>query len=87
MMLHDRAPTGELCDYDREHTVLYLRLRDADAAGADWREVAQVAMRLDVGRDVERARLIHATHLARARWLRDGDYKALLSPAGHQNPA
>ncbi len=79
MMLQDRAPTGELCDYDREHATLYLRLLDAEAAGADWREVAEVAMRLDVGRDVERARLVHATHLARARWLRDGGYKALLS--------
>ena len=87
MTLSDRAPTGELCDYDGEHAVLYLRLLDADAAGADWREVAEVAMGLDVGRDVERARLIHATHLARARWLRDGGYKALHSGPGQQNPA
>ena len=86
MTLSDRAPIGELCDYDHEHAVLYLRLLDADAAGADWREVAQIAMGLQVGRDVERARLIHATHLARARWLRDGGYKALLSPAGRQTP-
>ena len=87
MTLSDRAPTGEFCDYDREHAVLYLRLLDAEAAGADWREVAQVAMRVDVGRDVERARLIHATHLARARWLRDGGYKVLLSGPGQENPA
>ncbi|MFC3070481.1 DNA -binding domain-containing protein [Phenylobacterium soli] len=76
--LQERAPAGELTDYDREHAALYLRLLDAEAAGADWREVAQVVMRLDVGRGVEKARLMHATHLARAQWLRDEGYQHLL---------
>ncbi len=79
--LQERAPAGELTDYDREHAALYLRLLDADAAGADWREVAQVVMRLDVDRGVEKARLMHATHLARAQWLRDEGYQHLLKPS------
>jgi hypothetical protein len=29
-----------LTGYDQEHLVTYLRLLDADAEGADWREVA-----------------------------------------------
>jgi hypothetical protein len=74
--LRDRAPSGELTDYDREHAALYLRLLDADAEGADWREVAQVVMGLDARQ--EAARLTYATHLARAQWLRNGGYADLL---------
>jgi hypothetical protein len=74
--LRDRAPNGELTDYDRQHAALYLRLLDADAEGADWREVAQVVMGLDVRQ--EAARLTYATHLARAQWLRNGGYADLL---------
>lgn len=76
--LQERAPAGELTDYDREHAALYLRLLDADAAHADWREVAQIVMRLDVGRDAAKARLMHATHLARAQWLQAEGYQDLL---------
>jgi len=80
--LQERAPAGTLTDYDREHAALYLRLLDADAAQADWREVAQIVMRLDVDRDAEKARLMHATHLARAQWLRDEGYQDLLRSRG-----
>jgi hypothetical protein len=31
-----------LTTYDEEHLVTYLRLLDADAEGADWRDVARV---------------------------------------------
>lgn len=80
--LHERAPAGALTDYDREHAALYLRLLDAEAAQADWREVAQIVMRLDVERDTEKARLMHATHLARAQWLRAEGYQELLRSRG-----
>jgi hypothetical protein len=30
-----------LTAYDEEHIIAYLRLLDADAQGADWREVAR----------------------------------------------
>jgi hypothetical protein len=37
----DIAPSGSvLTSYDKEHLVTYLRLLDAHAEGADWREVA-----------------------------------------------
>ena len=38
----DIAPSNSaLTVYDEEHLITYLRLLDADAEGADWREVAQ----------------------------------------------
>ena len=38
----DAAPTDSvLTAYDEEHIITYLRLLDADAEGADWREVAR----------------------------------------------
>jgi len=38
-----------LTGYDMDHLVTYLRLLDADADGADWREVASIVLNLDVG--------------------------------------
>jgi hypothetical protein len=77
--LRIRAPQDpELTDYDRDHAVTYLRLLDAEEAGADWQEVARVVLGVDPHGDFERAQVMHATHLARARWMRDGGYKDLL---------
>jgi len=48
----DIAPTGdEFTEYDRTHVKLYLRLFDADADGADWREMAKVLFGIDPARD------------------------------------
>jgi hypothetical protein len=78
--LRERAPQGEpLTDYDRDHCALYLRLLDAEADGADWREVVRVLFGIDPATDCGRAELMHATHLARAHWLREGAYKDLFS--------
>lgn len=43
--VEDEAP-GEphITAYDEEHYVTYLRLLDASRDGADWREVARIAM-------------------------------------------
>lgn len=74
-----RAPQdASLTDYDRDHAVTYLRLLDAEEAGADWKEVAQVLLGVDPGRDFERAQVMHSTHLARAKWMRDSGYRDLL---------
>jgi hypothetical protein len=35
--------------------VTYLRLLDADAEGADWREVARIVLHIDPDREPERA--------------------------------
>lgn len=78
--IRERAPTGEaLTDYDREHAALYLRLLDAEGVGADWRDVARVVFGIDPSEEPERAKTMHASHLARAQWLRANGYKDMLS--------
>ncbi|OYR08347.1 hypothetical protein CEV33_3280 [Brucella grignonensis] len=46
----DEAPMGnDITPYDEQHYVTYLRLLNAKAEGADWREVARssfIAIRL-----------------------------------------
>lgn len=77
--LRERAPEGvPLTDYDREVAPIYLRLLDAETAGADWREVAKIVLGVDAAAEPQRAETMHASHLARARWLRDGGYRDLL---------
>jgi hypothetical protein len=72
-------PPGEgLTPYDREHMTLYVRLLDAARDGADWREAVQVLFDLDPDLDPERCRLMHDSHLARARWMSDHGYRKLL---------
>lgn len=75
----DIAPVDkELTAYDRAHLVTYMRLLDAEKAGADWREVARLVLGIDPAMEEERARRAHDTHLARARWLGAHGYRDLL---------
>jgi hypothetical protein len=64
--------------YDEEHLITYLRLLDADAEGADWREVARVVLYLDPEQETERARRAFESHLSRARWMTEHGYRHLL---------
>jgi hypothetical protein len=64
--------------YDLAHTILYLRLLDAAAEGADWREVTRIVLGLDPDGDPDQARRIHDSHLARARWMTESGYRDLL---------
>ena len=51
----DIAPTERaLTPYDHEHAITYLRMLDADAEGADWREVSLIVLHIDPDQDVER---------------------------------
>lgn len=76
---HDTPPdTPTVTDYDRSHAVLYLRLLDAEAAGADWKEVVALLFGLDPLTAPEHARRVHAAHLARARWMSAQGYQELL---------
>jgi hypothetical protein len=62
----DIAPTERaLTPYDEEHTITYMRMLDADAEGADWREVARIALHLDPDQDTARARRAFESRLAR----------------------
>jgi len=71
-----------ITDYDRAHAVLYLRLLDAEAAGADWTEIVARLFGLDPFTAPERARNVYATHLARARWMSTQGYQQLLPRHG-----
>jgi hypothetical protein len=75
----DTAPSaGVLTSYDEQHLVTYLRLLDADAEGADWREVALIVLHIDPAREPGRARRAWDSHLARARWMTENGYRHLL---------
>lgn len=64
--------------YDERHFVTYLRLLDADAEGANWREVAMIVFGIDPDSEPDRAQNVHACHLARARWMTESGYRHLL---------
>jgi hypothetical protein len=73
----DTAPSDPLLTvYDEEHVITYLRLLDADAQGADWREVTRVVLQLDPEHESDRARF--DSHLSRAKWMTEHGYQHLL---------
>ncbi len=75
----DQAPDAPtLTAYDRQHLKTYLRLLDAEADQADWREAAALVLGLDVEADPDRARRMYDSHLARARWMSEHGYRHLL---------
>ncbi|MDA9419093.1 hypothetical protein XH81_30100 [Bradyrhizobium sp. CCBAU 25360] len=73
------APSlDELTSYDKEHAVAYMRLLDADADEADWREIARIVLGLDPTVEPDRARRTFESHLTRAKWLAGKGYRDLL---------
>ena len=78
----DEAPTGDgITPYDEQHYVTYLRLLDAKAEGADWREVARIVLHRDPVREKERTYRCWQSHLARAQWLSREGYRRILEKA------
>lgn len=81
--LADKAPDSPaLTAYDHLHHITYLRLLDAEADGADWREVARIVLGRDPAADEAGARRCWDSHMARARWMRDTGYRQLLAIPG-----
>jgi len=77
----DQAPNDPLLTaYDEEHFVVYLRLLDAEADGADWMEASLIVLRIDPIRERARARRAWESHLARAKWMTEKGYRQLLRP-------
>jgi hypothetical protein len=75
----DLAPTDNILTvYDEQLKIVYLRLLDADAVNADWREVARVVMRLDPDKNPEKVCRTWESHLHRAHWMTEAGYKFLL---------
>ncbi len=78
----DEAPwSAEFSAYDEEHLVTYLRLLDAEADGADWREVARIVLRLDPAVNPDGARRCWESHLDRAKWMTKEGYRYLVAGA------
>jgi len=79
----DSPPADDaVTDYDRAHSVTYLRLLDAQADGATWQEAASIVMGFNLDGDAERARRVHASHLERALWMTRIGYRHLLAESG-----
>jgi len=77
--LADTPPSAEhVTDYDRRQFKVYARLLDAAAEQADWREVADRVLGLDVAAQPEHARRVYDSHLERARWMTTNGYRDLL---------
>lgn len=75
----DQPPAGAaLTAYDEAHLKLYVRLLDADAEKADWREVVEVLFGLDAKAEPERALRIYTGHLDRAKWMTTSGFCELL---------
>jgi hypothetical protein len=65
----DTAPSDSvLTVYDEQHIITYLRLLDANAEGADWREVARIVLHLDPEREPDRAWRAFESHLSPNGW-------------------
>lgn len=78
---HDRAPEAHrLTAYDEDHLADYIRLLDEHDAGADWSDVAALVFGIDSAAEPDRAKAMHASHLARARWMTEVGYAYLLGP-------
>lgn len=75
----DLAPTDQaLTLYDEDHLVTYWRILDADAEGADWKQVAQIVLHIDPNREPARARNAFESHLSRAKWMTERGYRQSL---------
>ncbi len=80
--VEDIAPTGdEITAYDERHFVTYLRLLDARAEDADWKEVAQIVLHRDPIAEELRTYRCWQSHLERAQWLSREGYKGILEQA------
>lgn len=78
----DDVPWSDsITPYDEQHFVTYLRLLDADAEGAEWREVARVVLHRDPASDPARVERCWEAHLKRAKWMTERGYRQLLTDA------
>jgi len=79
----DEPPSSDtITPYDERRFVTYLRLLDAEAEGADWREVARIVLHRDPQRDLAGSLHCYNSHLARAHWMTESGYRQLLRGGG-----
>ena len=64
--------------YDEAHFDVYVRILDANAAGAELGEIAATILGIDPRTEPERAIRAARSHLRRARWMTTHGYRHLL---------
>jgi hypothetical protein len=64
--------------FGTHNLITYLRLLDADAEGADWRDVVRMVLHIDPDQGADRARRAFDSHLTRAKWMTAVGYRHLL---------
>ena len=80
----DDAPTDDtITSYDEAHFVTYLRLLDAEADGAYWREVARIVLHRNPDDEPDRTHRCWQAHLRRAKWMTERGYRHLLDATRH----
>lgn len=78
-LFEDRPPQlDRVGPYDQQHLASYIRLLDADAEGADWRQAVAIIFGIDPEKEPTRAKLVYDSHLSRARWMTEKGYRHLL---------
>ena len=78
-IIADEVPWSDhVTAYDEAHFIVYVRLLDAEAAGARRRRDGQDRARDRPGLEPERAARALASHLGRARWMTEIGYRDLL---------
>lgn len=79
LAFEDSPPQVEMItDYDERHLITYIRMLDATAEGAEWREIVQILFDLDAEQEPERAKAVYDNHLSRAKWMTESGYRHLL---------
>lgn len=80
----DQPPQDDrVTAYDEALCSRYLRLLDAEAEGADWREAVKLILDVDPDCDADRARRVYDSHLARAHWMTQVGFAHLLRDRGN----
>jgi hypothetical protein len=64
--------------YDEAHFVTYIRVLDANAAGASLHQIASVILGIDPQTDPDKAMRAASNHLRRAQWMSAQGYRHLL---------
>jgi hypothetical protein len=78
----DEAPTVmAITPYDEAHFVTYLRLLDANAERADWKDVSRIVLHRDPQSDPFRTRRCWQSHLDRAIWMTEHGFRELFEIA------
>lgn len=84
-LLNEPPKSDQVTPYDERHLKNYLRLLDADAEGADWREAVSLVFGINPDQHTDAARRFYDAHLSRAQWMTRVGYLQLAA-RGHEMP-